>query len=74
MTRKLISVARTNRGKILAAEEPLLFHCNHYNYWLQKTLLLVPGIGMEEVLVDAATEVSYAFLAAGASEKGCKTS
>ena len=50
-------------GRTTRAGEPFVFHCNFYNYWLQRVLLLDPDLGMEQVLHDAAAAVAYAYLA-----------
>lgn len=42
-------------SRFVLAGEPLVFHCNFYNYWLQRTLLLDPSPGMDQVIQDAAT-------------------
>ena len=41
---------RSDFGRLHLGGEATVFHCNFYNYWLQKTILLVPGLGMEEVI------------------------
>ena len=45
MTRRTGSISQEAHGRTLMSGEPLVFHCNHYNYWLQKTLLLPEGLG-----------------------------
>lgn len=62
-----------SRGRVLVAGEPLIFHCNHYNYWLQNTLLLTNGLGMEGVMLDAAAEVAHAYVGRAATELGLST-
>lgn len=37
-------------GKLLMGGEPLVFHCNYYNYFLQKTLPLDEELAMHEVM------------------------
>lgn len=59
MTRKLPPLSPSDHGRVLLGTEPLVFHCNYYNYFLQKTLLLDESLGMGEVIRDAATEVAY---------------
>lgn len=44
-------------GRASLGGEPLVFHCNHYNYFLQSTLLLDDSLGMDTVIRDAATAV-----------------
>ncbi|WP_462248762.1 hypothetical protein [Ekhidna sp.] len=50
-----------DRNAYLAANEPAVFHCNHYNCFLQAVLLdtidYIPEI--ESVLKDSAQEVAY---------------
>lgn len=50
-----------NRNVYLAAEEPAIFHCHHYNCYLQAVLLdtrdYLPEI--QQVLIDSAQEISY---------------
>jgi len=41
-------------GRLVCAGQPLVFHCNHYNHWLQHTLRLDPALGMDQVIEDAA--------------------
>jgi len=49
------------RSAYIAASEPSVFHCHHYNCYLQAVLLdtkdYLPNI--EQVLVDSAQEVAY---------------
>ena len=40
MARTLAPHVSSEHGKRLMGAEPLVFHCNYYNYFLQKTLLL----------------------------------
>ena len=47
-----------------------MFHCNHYNYWLQHTLRLDPGLGMDAVIRAAAESTARAALTQGARELG----
>ncbi len=63
MTRSLMPVAPAAHGKTLMGGEPLIFHCNYYNYFLQKTILLDDTLGMEEVIRAAAAEVARGVLA-----------
>jgi hypothetical protein len=49
-------------GRRNLGDEPLVYHCNFYNYWLQKTVLLVDDLGMEEVIQDAAAASAFACL------------
>lgn len=55
------------------AKEPLAFHCNFYNYWLQSTVLLDETLGMADVVQDAATEAAYSVLTSAAAELGVTT-
>lgn len=50
------------QGQRLVGDEPVLLHCNFYNYWLQKTVTLVEDLGMEQVCIDAAARVTYSCL------------
>ena len=58
MSRTLMPVQPAAHGKTLMGGEPLIFHCNFYNYFLQKTLLLDETLGMEAVIRAAAAEVA----------------
>jgi len=69
MSRQLPPMGPSDHGRVLLAKEPLVFHCNYYNYYLQKTLLLDDELGMEDVITDAACEVGYAVLR-GATNAG----
>ncbi len=62
MTRILAPYASAPHGKCLVASEPLVFHCNFYNYFLQKTLLLDEDLHMEDVITDAACSSAHALL------------
>lgn len=63
MKRSIAESATPNgRGRVTLGGEPLVFHCNHYNYFLQSTLLLDTSLGMDEVIRDAATEVVFSCL------------
>lgn len=64
MSRTLLPFESASHGRALYGREPLIFHCNHYNHHLQQTLLL-PDIGMESVMVDAAAAVAYAAVKRG---------
>ena len=67
MTRTLAPLSARDHGRTLYAGEPLVFHCNFYNYWLQKTMLLDPTLHMEHVIEAAAAEAVYAMLQRGAA-------
>lgn len=56
MTRKNLPLEAVDYGRRLmtSAREPMIFHCNHYNYWLQKNLLINPDFGMDCTIKDAA--------------------
>lgn len=73
MTRRLAPYVQAAHGKILVGGEPLVFHCNYYNYFLQKTVLLDETLGMEEVIADAAYAPVRAQLEAGARALGLVT-
>jgi len=68
MTRQLMPVTPAEHGKTLMGGEPLIFHCNYYNYFLQKTILLDDTLGMEEVIRAGAAEVARGLLADMAGE------
>lgn len=70
MTRTLAPVASVEHGRTHYGNEPLVFHCNFYNYWLQKTLLLDEGLGMDAVIRDAAAAHVFPALVAGAKATG----
>lgn len=67
--RTLASYQPTPHGKNVMGGEPLVFHCNYYNYFLQKTVLLDEQLGMEAVIHDAARASAYALLVAAARER-----
>lgn len=73
MQRSLASYVPSPHGKTLMGGEPLVFHCNYYNYFLQKTLLLDEQLAMEGVIHDAAQSSAYALLTAAARERGAKS-
>ena len=73
MTRKIATYAAAAHGKTLMGAEPLVFHCNYYNYFLQKTVLLDDTLGMDVVLQDAAYASARAQLEAAAAELGLTT-
>lgn len=68
MARKLAPLTTALHGKALMGREPLVFHCNYYNYFLQKTVLLDETLGMEAVIQDAAYASARAQLQAAAAE------
>jgi len=68
MTRQLPEISMTAGGRAVAAGQPVVFHCNHYNYWLQNTLRLMADLGMEDTMVDAAAESAHAFVREAAQE------
>lgn len=70
MTRRLAALAAKPHGRHVRAGEPHVFHCNHYNHWLQSTLLLSPDLPMRDVIVDAAEEVVHHELEVAAAELG----
>ena len=73
MARTLAPYVGSEHGKRLMGAEPLVFHCNYYNYFLQKTLLLDEELAMHEVIADAAAESSYALLSRAARDLGLTT-
>jgi hypothetical protein len=68
--RQIAAYKSQPHGKRLLGGELQVFHCNFFNYWLQKTVLLVDGLGMEEVLVNAAASSAYAMLCGSARDLG----
>ena len=62
MERLRFDVQKQGLGRRSLGGEPLVYHCNFYNYWLQKTVLLVDDLGMDEVIQDAAAASVYACL------------
>jgi hypothetical protein len=68
--RTLPEIAAVDHHRALFAGEPLVFHCNHYNYWLQHTLRLDPNLGMDSVIRAAAESCSRAIIESGISETG----
>ncbi len=49
-----------NHRRCVLGREPQIFHCNHYNTYLQRTILEdAPYIDSIEFLIGAAAEVSY---------------
>jgi hypothetical protein len=73
MPRILASYIPAPHSKILMGGEPLVFHCNYYNYFLQKTVLLDEQLGMEAVIHDAALASVYALLTAAMRERDANT-
>ncbi len=71
--RVLCSMEPAPYGRLLTAGEPLVFHCNKYNYWLQQTLLLDRSLGMREVMVDAAAASAHSLVSRGSDELGLTT-
>lgn len=67
MSRLLAPGAGRDHGRFTYGGEPLVFHCNFYNYWLQKTLLLDPELHMERVIRAAAAEAAGQTLRTAAS-------
>lgn len=52
----------TYPGRTFVGGEPLVFHCNHYNKFLQQTILAPQYIDLTDILQNAATEVAYPLL------------
>ena len=71
MSRDVLLVNSSPHGRRLMANchEPMIFHCNHYNYWLQKNLLINPDFGMENAIKDAAAVQGYVTAQAAAREQ-----
>lgn len=70
MTRSIGRYTPAPHGKLLVGGEPHVFHCNYYNYFLQKTLLLDETLEMDVVIQDAAYASVRAGLDAAARELG----
>jgi hypothetical protein len=49
-------------GTALLGGEPVILHCNHYNAFLQRTILDPDYVDCRPVLIDAATEVAHSQL------------
>lgn len=73
MSRKLPMMKVAAHGKHLVATEPLVFHCNYYNYFLQKTLLLDETLGMAAVIQQAASSCVGALLSRAQDELNLTT-
>lgn len=73
MSRLLPAPRPGPQGQLLLGPEPILAHCNFYNYWLQKTVLLVEGLGMEDVIRDAAAGLAHAYVTGAAATLGVET-
>ncbi len=73
MARNLAPYIASQHGKRLLGSEPLVFHCNYYNYFLQKTILLDEELQMEHVIADAAASSAYAMLKDAAKSLGLTT-
>ncbi|MBL4844784.1 MAG: hypothetical protein JKY65_04590 [Planctomycetes bacterium] len=68
MSRVIPPVAGAPHGQLVAGGEPFVFHCNHYNYWLQKIVLIADG--MDEACKDAAASTAYAAVTNACAELG----
>jgi len=73
MTRTLAKPQPTPHGRLLIGGEPHVFHCNHYNYWLQHSIVLAEDLGLVEAIVDAAAAVAHRFVTNGSEELGLDT-
>lgn len=51
-------------GTVHLGDEPMILHCNHYNTFLQRTILDPDYVDCRPILIDAATEVAHAQLSA----------
>lgn len=72
-SRTLPTIESVGQHRATVAGEPLVFHCNHYNYWLQHTLRLDPSLGMDAVIRDAAEACARAFVAGAKPALGLET-
>lgn len=70
MSRTLATPAPSPYGQLLTGGEPVIAHCNVYNYWLQKTVTLVPDLGMRDVVISAAASSAHAHVRAAIAELG----
>ncbi len=73
MARTIADFNMVPHSRTLMAGEPLIFHCNFYNYWLQKTLLLDDELEMDVVISNAAQETAYSLLTQAAQDKNLNT-
>ncbi|WP_031573943.1 hypothetical protein [Acidithiobacillus thiooxidans] len=60
--------ASSNTGIMTISHEPFVFHCNHYNRFLQLVIEDCHYIDREPILVKSATEVSFRQLQAAFRE------
>ena len=70
MSRTLAGPAPAAHHQLLTGGEPVIAHCNFYNYWLQKTVTITAENGMRDTVVAAATSVAYAHIKAAIAELG----
>jgi len=49
-------------GKMEIGREPVIFHSNFYNLFLQRAMLMNDNLGMDDVIINAAVEVTFAAL------------
>lgn len=70
MSRILAPIEAVPHSRAQMGGEPLVFHCNFYNGWLQNTLLLDPTLAMEQVMHDAALSSAWALLKGSGAQKG----
>jgi hypothetical protein len=73
MTELPVQTQHTPHGRTLLGGEPLVYHCNFYNGWLQNTLLLDPTLEMDQVMHDAAVSASWALLRGAGLQAGAHT-
>ncbi len=69
MTRSLPPGGPQPHGRYICGGEPLVFHCNFYNYWLQKTLLLDPTLQMDRIIQAAAAEAATSMMSSAAASQ-----
>jgi len=72
LTRRLPAIDGVGQQRATLAGEPLVFHCNHYNYWIQHTVRLDASLGMDPVIRDAAESCARGLLERGRSELGLR--
>lgn len=60
-------------GVTRLGNESVILHCNHYNTFLQRTILDPDYVDCRPILIDAATEVAHAQLSALYQEANART-
>lgn len=70
MTYDLDVVIDMPHRRVILGGEPMIFHCHHYNVFLQQTLLDAAYVDMRPDLIGAAATVAYAQLSRVFATKG----